>query len=277
MTTPPRSIAGAARALVCAGIVAASWLPSPARADGGEGKVVTEGDRAAALKDAGDAAMRAGSYEAAYYAYRDAYAVSPQPAVLYNLARAEQQLHRYAEALKKLEQFVDTAPADVKARVPRLDDLVADVRSHVATLTVHTNVPGARVALRGHYVASTPMRYGVRAAEGKAQVEVSAPGYQTVQRDVGLEGGRSASIDVTLAPIPGAEVAVPRPPGAPAQANVLAPAPAPSGAEPVTSKWWFWTGVGVAIIGGVGVTATLLNQRSHDAAPARASAALLTF
>ena len=52
------------------------------------------------------------------------------------------------------------------------------------------------------------------------------------------------------APAPLALPAAPLPP-APATTTVNLTAPQPAPNQPITSKWWFWTAIGAAVVGGV--------------------------
>ena len=48
----------------------------------------------------------------------------------------------------------------------------------------------------------------------------------------------------------------------------------------ITSKWWFWAGAGVVVVGGVALTAALLTEREADPGdipPGRVSAPLIHF
>src|SRR5262249_30656935 len=101
--------------------------------------------RPAELKKSGDRAMDALRYADAYAAYSDVYALTLDPALLYNMGRALQALNRYPEALDRLEAFQVVAPPDLKARVPRLAELIAELRGRVTTLKVTSSVEGARV------------------------------------------------------------------------------------------------------------------------------------
>ena len=39
------------------------------------------------------------------------------------------------------------------------------------------------------------------------------------------------------------------------------------GGSPITSKWWFWTGIGAAVVGGVLATYGGVAERSPDKGP----------
>lgn len=279
--------------------------------------------RAAALKKKGDAAMDALNYADAVAAYTEAYEVGKDPAVLYNKGRALQALGRYPEAVAELERFRAEAPPELRAKVPKLDALIDEVRAHVSTLTVTCGVAGAHVRVGGREIGVTPLAKPVALVAGKARLEISADGYLPYAKELELPGGGALTIDAALvkqvgngflvvqSPIAGASVFV--------DGKVQGTAPIevslPEGAHVVvlrregydegeskasvvagerrtltidlakragiTSKWWFWTGVGVVVVGGVVVTAALLTERSPSSgdsfSPSRVSGPLLTF
>jgi hypothetical protein len=275
-----------------------AWGHGRLQSDGGQDVQTTQ---AFALKARADAAMDTGSYGIALRDYREAYALSSRPALLYNMGRACQKLGQYEEALGYLERFARTAPADVRARVPRLPQLIAEVKGHLAAIDVTSPVVGARVLVRGAWVGVTPMRAAVAVLPGRASVRIVADGYAPMERDVVLVAGQTHRVNAALVP------AAPSPTTLTVRSSMehadvcidtrcLGPAPivAPLAAgthtvvlrtahgspietttelspgqhkelwvqteEPggLTTKWWFWTGVGAIVAGSVALTATLL-------------------
>ena len=266
----------------------------------------TPDQQAAALKLEGDAAMDALNYDKAVAAYTKAYAASPDPALLYNRGRAHQALREWAEALADLEKFAHEASPELRARVPKLDELVADVRAHIATLVLKANVDGSRVLVRGTELGTTPLAGPAQVASGPARVEILHEGYFDWRQDVTLPGGQTTAIEAVLATkatsgilrvastTAGARIRVD---GGPASASpsegivsagthevvvhaegfddvtkdvvVVAGATKDLTIEPekrpaLTSRWWFWTGIGVIVIAGVMTTYALLTERSAD-------------
>ncbi len=153
---------------------------------------------AADLKAQGDDAMQRIEYEKALDLYNRAYALDPAPALLYNRGRAYEALARYPEALDQLEEFERTAPDELKAKVKKLDELLARVRAKVSELEVKANVDGARVLLRAKVVGTTPLGKPLRVNAGKAVVEVSKEGYHPFRRTVALTGGGKLTLDAEL-------------------------------------------------------------------------------
>jgi hypothetical protein len=267
--------------------------------------------RAAELKRTGDAAMDSLHYREAVDAYAQSYAIVKDPALLYNRGRALQALGDFPGALEALEAFDASAGAALKSRVPKLAELLAEVRAKVATLVMTCNVAGARVLLRDTVVGTTPLRGPARFNAGVAMLEVTADGYVPYRKSLLLPAGGALDLDVTLtkakaailvlrSSVPGTtaivdgkvvgnpplEIAV-----EPGAHKILARAEGYSETETsaivamgehkdvdlafkknpgITSQWWFWTGVGVAVAGGATVAAALLIERnpSHgDLAP----------
>lgn len=274
------------------------------------------------LKTAGDDAMQRLDYASALTAYEKSYALEPNPALLYNRGRALQALGRYPEALDQLEAFRRDASPELKARVPKLDELVKEVQAKVGSLVVQSNVAGARVLVRGRLVGTTPLSQPLRLNAGRASVEVLADGYHPFKKSLLLPSGSTYELDALLfsknttgvlevsSPVAGAIVfmdgkrvgTVPVQTALPAgehrvlvrhegyeeaetsavvragkSSRLDVPLDRPPG---ITSRWWFWTGVGVVVVGGVALTAALLTERSPDEgdiAPGKVSGPLLSF
>ena len=273
------------------------------------------------LKAQGDAAMKRLAYEQALRMYQNAYALEPTPALSYNKGRALQALTRYPEALAELEAFEREASPDLKARVPRLAELLEDLRARVATLQVTCNVAGARVLLGRRVIGKTPLKR-LRVNAGRVTLEVTKEGYHPYRKRMALRGNSVQSVKVELlsksttgvlevtSPVAGATVFVndKKIGTVPAQAQLTAGEhqvvvrregydEARTSAvvrvgrvaklnvaldEPpgITSRWWFWTGIGVAVAGGTALTIALLTERSTDEgdiAPGKVAGPLVRF
>jgi hypothetical protein len=194
--------------------------PPKVEAKGPEAPLDEVQARAAARKKAGDAAMEALQYADALAAYSDAHAITRDPALLYNMGRALQALNRFPEALDKLDAFDLAASPELKARVPRLPKLIAEIRQRVSELRVVTNIEGARILVRSTVVGKSPLPGPLRLAAGPAEIEIEAEGYFPARKSVELPGGGELRVDLDLfsrattgvlqvkASAPGAEVLI---------------------------------------------------------------------
>jgi hypothetical protein len=155
------------------------------------------------LRRRGNDAMAAFKPGEALDDYKQAYDLTKDPALLYNMARALEVLEDYPSALARYEDFARLASPELKSRVPKLDELIAALRTRVSKLSVTCNVPGARVIVREKTVGQT-LAHGealvVALAAGRGVLEVDADGYNPFQRNVALPGGGAVSVEVTLVP-----------------------------------------------------------------------------
>lgn len=199
----------------------------------------------AALKAEADGLFDRGRYADAYDLYKRAYAKTSDPALLYNQARALESMGEYPEALEKLEAFSREAPPDVRAKVPKLEELTADLRARTATIHVRTNAPAARLYVRGKDLGPIERDRAVLARAGDAMIRVEADGYEPFAREMVLPGGGSVDVDAQLE---------------------RKSARASYGSEaPLTSRWWFWTALGVVVAGGATVAIVALTSEKDPA------------
>jgi hypothetical protein len=172
------------------------------------------------LKRKGDDALVNGRPADALAAYKAAYALRPDAALVYNIGRAHQALGEYPAALEQLEKFEETASPEVRARVPGLPTLLATVRAKVAMVAVTVDVTGATVRLDDRVLGTSPLSGPVRVNAGVVTLVVEKSGFFTYQRVLSLTGGSISTSDVKLAsketkgivnvrsPIAGAQVAL---------------------------------------------------------------------
>jgi hypothetical protein len=154
--------------------------------------------RAAALKKKGDDAMDALRYDEAIAMYSEAYGLGADPALLYNRGRVYQARSEYPQALADVERFDREASSELRARVPKLAELLVELRSHVSTLTVTCNVEGARVLVRDRQLGTTPLPEPTKLNAGPAVLEIAKEGYLVYRQELSLAGGESVVANVSL-------------------------------------------------------------------------------
>lgn len=95
---------------------------------------------------AGKAAFDAGQYQEAYDRFFDAYAKSPRPALLYNLAVSLDRLRRDDEALRHYRGYLAEVPdaenrAEVENRIRAIDAAIEERKKTVAPAPAPTPAP----------------------------------------------------------------------------------------------------------------------------------------
>jgi hypothetical protein len=252
-----------------------------------EATAFADAGQGARLKKEADAMMDAGRFAEAAQLYARAYEASSDPGALYNEGRALEALGEYPEAILRLEKFRAVAPPALRARTSGLDDHIANLRSRVGKIVVTSNVRGARLLVRSRDVGVLDPTLEVFSRAGPTTIEVTADGYETWRKEIELRAKETTAIEAQLVPRgavvavrsrpDGASVAVDgRPWGLSPLEVKVTPGPhvvrlskdgfsdesvdinVASGDRreldvplktvgPITSKWWFWTAIGVAV------------------------------
>ena len=263
---PPRAVA-----LVLALIVAGA--PSSARAQDTDDALTK---RALQLR-------REGRDAEALDLFRRAYAASPTPRNLAQIALAEQALGRWVDAERDLVQALASADDAWIARTrATLEKSLAAIREHLGSLEVTGGVPGAEVWVNGAKAGALPLRAPLRVEAGSVVLEVRASGYTSVRRVTSVEPGGTAREPITLVPIAPSPVPVPSPepepapaPTAPARRSPIIPPapPAPDRALRIVSYVAFGSGALAIGAGAYFGVRTLVVKSDRDAACAGVSCA----
>jgi tetratricopeptide (TPR) repeat protein len=111
-----------------------------------------------------------GDYQAALRAFHDAYAASPNVAVLYNIGQAEVALGRPLEATATLSRYLrEGQDAISPERRQQVGDQIKLLESFVVALDLSANA-NAAITVDGHEVGRTPLASPVRLAAGTHSV-----------------------------------------------------------------------------------------------------------
>ena len=108
-------------------------------------------------------------------------------------------------------------------------------RATSGVLAITTEPLGAQVFVDGSLAGTSTPRVEVAVEAGEHRVIAQRPGYDDAVAPLVVEPGISRELSLKMEP-----------------------------SVPLTQKWWFWTGVGVVVAGGVALTAALLIDRHAD-------------
>lgn len=179
---------------------------------------------------------------------RDLWQRCPSPRVRAQFALAEQGLGRWRDAYVHLREALDAPPdAWTTSRRSALLGALGIIRGHLPQLDPLSNVLRAELRVNGERVGTLPLREPLVVPDGRAAIEVSAPGYTPLRRDLTLHEGEvfRETLMLTREPPRAASPQVQPPPPPP-----MAPTRPPSSAQRVVG----WTSLGLGLaLGGVAV------------------------
>lgn len=135
--------------------------------------------------------------------------------------------------------FVDT----VLAGAGQTSEVEADLVPTGGIVKITSNVMRAQVLLNGKAIGRTPFDGDVE--PGSHQLQLAAAGYLPDTRPLEVKAGEELAVQIDL---------------------LLVPAAVEKEDKSLLGRWWFWTAIGVVVVGGVagGVVA---NQTTHVGPP----------
>ncbi len=262
----------ATRSLVCVVMVSAAAATVPAVVQAQPARETT----AAIAFRQGAAAMQANRCEEAIGYFSESYRLAPASNTLYNIAHCHRELGHTRLAVTFYEQYLNEAGDEVApAREQALQQLIVELRARLAIVRLRVQPFDATVVVDGNRVRL--VRSEALLDPGPHSFALSSPGFVTDRRSLDLRPGDRVDLDVVLV----RDV----PPDVPAATRVEPPAPAPATAAPVATphppgeapsqqtssplytRWWFWTGIGVVVAGGVAAAVIALSGTA-DPTPA---------
>lgn len=158
-----------------------------------------------ALIDQGIAQRKAGDDRAALESFQRAYELGGSPRALAQLALAEQALGRWLDAHEHLTRALGQEHAWIRDHEEELRAALGDIGSELGSLEVACNVVGAEVFVDGRRLGLTPSPAAFRVVAGESVIQVVAPGYFSLTRQVQVEAGGLSRVEVTLTPRASAE------------------------------------------------------------------------
>ena len=154
-----------------------------------------------------------------------------------------------SHALRLQKRGFATFSTSFKLKAGESHEVEADLVPSGGILKVTCNIRRAQVMLDGKPIGRTPFDGDV--PPGKHKLEVIAPGKTPAARLIDVHAGKEISLDIKLVDVP--------PPVIKKDTSVL-------------GKWWFWTAIGAAVVGGA--TAAALASREVQVNPPQANLTL---
>jgi hypothetical protein len=159
-----------------------------------------------------------GEYAAAATKYEEAYDLSKDPRLLFNIAACEKELHKYARMGAYLRRFKAESGARISDEDRKdVDDALAALKGFVGSVSVVSDAAGAIVAVDGETVGTTPLSGPLLLDAGKHTIRLRKDGAEDVDKEVDVAAGSETSVSITLAaassarPAPAAEPLAPPP------------------------------------------------------------------
>jgi len=176
--------------LASSSVSVAAWAAPPSASDVASAK---------RLFEQGLKLYNEGSYREALSDFLHANELSPRASIQRNIAQCHRDLREFAEAYDSYQTLLTKYGATMTAADKRaVQRAIDELASLTATVKVNVTDPGATVAVDGNTVGTTPLASPLRMNLGAHTVTVAKAGYETLTKDVKVNGGDTVSVDGPL-------------------------------------------------------------------------------
>jgi hypothetical protein len=220
----------------------ALWT-APALAQGKKPKTLREQlpENARAKWDSAIALYQRQNWDGAQADFMQAYELSKNPRVLFNVAICEKNRGRYSRAISFFRRELTEGQGSLTPQEEtEVKSAIAGLEKFVSDLTVEVNEPGAKVLVDGAEVGVTPLNKPVSVEVGERRVTIQKAGFADATKTVTVSGGVAAKVSLTIEPITRmnvVKVAVVGPPNAVVKIDGKEVGPAPyTGRVTVTAE-----------------------------------------
>ena len=157
--------------------------------------------RAAELFATGNKLFDEQKWAEAEAAYQAAWDLRKSFDLAGNLGDVEMTLGQHRDAAEHLTYALEEFPAGGKPEVreallKRLDE----AKKQVGTVTIGTNIGGAKIYVDGRLVGQAPLAKPVFVEPGKRVIEAKLPGHDDVLKTVDVEKAQAQEVSLVLAP-----------------------------------------------------------------------------
>ncbi len=133
--------------------------------------------------------FQAKKWDGAQAEFMQAYRISKNPRVLFNVAMTAKASGNYTRAIDLFQQELTEGAGKLsKQEEQRIHDELSALGDFVSTLTIEVNEPGATITIDGETVGTSPLAKPVPVTVGTHRVQASKAGYTTASDSVLIAG-----------------------------------------------------------------------------------------
>ena len=200
-------------------------------------------------------------YVKALEEYKAAYLAKPDPAFLFNVGQCYRRLGKFDQALEFYREYLKKTPPDdpnranVEARIKDTDNSDVFENDAPPKLTEPKTHPQP-IPAQSPPVQPAPVPVlGPPVVERPVGDVVETPVPEVGSSGLGIQSSQAPSLPAAAHPAAGKTAGL--------DLNVVEPAVQVRPSTPFYRTWWFWTGVGAAVV--AGTVATIVLSQSGNA------------
>ncbi len=223
--------------------------------------------RARMLVDQGNTLLERGEAEEAIEKFQEALRAYRSPKIHVNLAEAHRTAGRPAQAVRHYEIFMARGTSK-PAVLRKIEARARELEKKVARVELSGDLEGATVTV-GSWRAPWRNGWRIPVDPGTHLIVVSKEGRKDFEQRVDVRAGQLEVLEVTL--VEAEPIATTPPidlsPRVASEPPVTASTTGAAEDRPLTEQWWFWAGVGGAVVAVVAIGVVAGTTGGDDTLP----------
>jgi hypothetical protein len=167
----------------------------------GEKAEKTPKEQAKMLFMKGVTAFAAEDYGKALGFFLESYELNPKSKVLYNIGMCYRAQYSFKEAIETFRQYLLQEKKLPKKRKKEVENLIMEMESSLAQITVIVNENGARIVVDSEDVGMSPLQAILEVNPGAHDIEAVKDGFFTAKETVVVNGGDNTVVSLTMVPV----------------------------------------------------------------------------
>jgi hypothetical protein len=199
--TRPRAAGGILLAILLATPASSAQAPAPVGPAAAASAPLSESLQGAAKQAYESAKLLATNHDfaGALAEFSQAYTVSRDPRLLFNMAICDKELHRYARMKSTLEQYLrESGSAMTPETRATVDEALSAIKPLVASVQLTVSEAGATVSVDGEPAGITPLAAPLTLDLGRHQLSVKKTGFGTLEQTIETPGGNVVVLALSM-------------------------------------------------------------------------------
>jgi len=140
-----------------------------------------------------------GAYEKAIIELKASYDLDPLPNVLYNIAVCYDKLHKYAEAVKYYNIYLEKGEGESQEKKQKVTERIKELKTYLGLVEIKVNEDGAEVIIDEQVICTTPCS-PVFLETGEHEVIVRKSGFSEAKKKITVVSGENIEVSISISP-----------------------------------------------------------------------------
>jgi len=140
-----------------------------------------------------------GAYEKAIIELKTSYDLDPLPSTLYNIAVCYDKLHKYADAVKYYNIYLEKGKGEPQEKRQKVSERIKELKTYLGLVSINVDKEGTEVVIDDQVICITPCS-PVFLETGEHEVIVRKGGFSEAEKKITVVSGENIEVLISISP-----------------------------------------------------------------------------